>query len=95
MHNYLIYDCETGDVLHTVAAAGPLDVDDDVIEELIASGKLGRAAFAEVHPSRLPVPAVVGDPAMLRSPDIAAPDRTTAAARRLISPPATTTSEIR
>lgn len=69
MRTYVIYDRETGDLLHVAVSPGPLDIDDDLIEHLVATGKLERAAFAEVHPSRLPLNAVIGDPTPLRSPE--------------------------
>ena len=73
MRTYLIYDRETGDLIHLAVSPGPLDLDDDLIEDLVATGKLERAAFVEVHPSHLPLGAVTGDPASLRLPQQAQP----------------------
>jgi hypothetical protein len=69
MRTYVIYDRETGDLMHVALSPGPLDLDDDLVEELVATGRLERAAFAEVHPSRLPLTAVIGNPASLRHPE--------------------------
>lgn len=69
MRTYVIYDRETGDPMHLAVSPGPLDLDDDLIEDLVATGKLARAAFVEVHPSRLPLRAVTGETASLRLPE--------------------------
>lgn len=70
MRTYVIYDRETGDLMHVALSPGPLDLDDDLVEELVATGRIERAAFAEVHPTRLPLTAVIGDPASLRLPEV-------------------------
>jgi|GEM_PF-5231315 len=68
MRTYVIYDRETGDVMHTLVSPGPLTMSDELIELLVASGGLERAAFVEVHPSRLPLRTVTGDTASLSQP---------------------------
>ncbi len=75
MHTYIIYDRETGDVLHTVLSPGPIELSEEIITELGESGRLARTAFTEVHPSHLPLPVVLGDLAILRKArPVAGPD---------------------
>ncbi len=59
MRKYVIYDRETGDVLATHVSPGPMELADEVIEELVASGRLERAAFTEVDPGTVPMPKIV------------------------------------
>jgi len=74
MPMYVIYDRETGDVIHTHLSRGPMDLDEDVIEDLIASERLDRAAFVAAAPDALRDSAAFGRTVAIRSLRIAGPE---------------------
>lgn len=76
MPMYVIYDRETGDVIHTHLSRGPIDLGEDIIEELVASERIGRAAFAEVDSDVPADESVNRNPASIRSFRLAGPDGT-------------------